>query len=684
MLVLGIVLLSGSKLPIPRSGDNITERISAVSNSKIDPCQDFSRFACTRIVPETTGANETVMKSTMDENTRIMLHEIKSVLEEPRIDDESEVITMTRQLFNECRMYNSSNYYSDLKWLPFFTDDKPIIEWPITEEQWNQSETSLERILALVFTHGGEGIFDIKVALDKEDGSRILLIFRRGIENNLSDDDIFEHYEKLSQSVQALNEEKRELSPSEGEGEIFKFKNKFDKLMKGSKCDSDKFEVWGGKKKFVKVNLDYIQSQIPQINWIALVQNIFEILELEEPEINVVYFPCFQFFYELGNLIEETGRRTVSNYLIFRFFVDFKLQYLALENSPYEHPSRGTHCAKIVNDGLKGAVAHLYQKKYPIKSADKIVQRMMYYLKIAFRQMVSKQTWIPVEGMDQVKNELIEKLLHMKTTIGFSELISNATSVDELYYDLELYENSFILNILKIKKFQLAFTLMLLSGEHPVVELHLDILGVGAYYIPSTNKIMIPYGSLISPIFHKDYPMYLNFANLGFILAHEIVHGFDNVGIQYDKHGLFGSSWPKEFQMAFTNQAICLVEQYEKFRIPLIDRFVDGYLTLGENICDNAAVPLTLLAYEMWAKDHIDEVQEPLLPGSNFTIPQIFYIAFGQMWCQISNKAISQIQAQDVHSPGPLRVKGVIQNDPKFGQTFGCPIGTPMNPTQHD
>ncbi|CAG7827095.1 unnamed protein product, partial [Allacma fusca] len=75
------------------------------------------------------------------------------------------------------------------------------------------------------------------------------------------------------------------------------------------------------------------------INWIALVQNIFKILDLEEPEIDV-YFPCYQFFYELGNLIEETGRRTVSNYLISSFAVDFKLKYLALENSPYEYPTR--------------------------------------------------------------------------------------------------------------------------------------------------------------------------------------------------------------------------------------------------------------------------------------------------------------------------------------------------------
>ncbi|CAG7660021.1 unnamed protein product [Allacma fusca] len=271
----------------------------------------------------------------------------------------------------------------------------------------------------------------------------------------------------------------------------------------------------------------------------------------------------------------------------------------------------------------------------------------------------------------------------MKTTIGFSEFISDATFVDALYYGLELSERSFTLNILKIKKFQLAYTLMSMSEIDSVVELlHFDIVGVGGYYIPSMNKIMIPYGSLLSPIFHKDYPMYLNFANLGFILAHEIVHGFDNSGILYDKHGNVGSSWPKNFQMAFTNQAICFVEQYEKFRIPLIDTFVDGYLTLGENICDNAAVPLTLLAYEMWAKDHTDEVQEPLLPGSNFTIPQIFYIAIGQIWCQISNKAISQIQAQDVHSPEPLRVKGVIQNDPNFGHIFDCPIGTPMNPTR--
>ncbi|CAG7723306.1 unnamed protein product [Allacma fusca] len=84
----------------------------------------------------------------------------------------------------------------------------------------------------------------------------------------------------------------------------------------------------------------------------------------------------------------------------------------------------------------------------------------------------------------------------------------------------------------------------------------------------------------------------------------------------------------------------------------------------------------------MWAKDH--GVHETLLPQSNFTIEQIFYIATiatGQMECQ-TNQVISQMQSQDVHSPGPLRVKGVIQNSPNFGHIFGCPVGTPMNPTR--
>ncbi|CAG7720701.1 unnamed protein product, partial [Allacma fusca] len=348
------------------------------------------------------------------------------------------------------------------------------------------------------------------------------------------------------------------------------------------------------------------------------------------------------------------------------------------------------NCASIVIDGFGIALKYLHYQKYPMASAEKIIKEMFYYLKMAFRQIISNQAWIPEAGKDQVTNELIEKLMQMTQSIKINSQkdIMNDTIVDALYDGLKLNESSFILNVLKLKKFQVARLLM------NVNEIFSESMGPGfkpfdvnAYYNRELNSIVyiceglqeIPADLLHYPMFHKDYPMYLNFANLGTILAHEMAHGFDNTSIYYYKDGNFNSSWPDDFQTAFGNQAICFVEQYEKFKVPHIDKFVDGYLTLDENICDNTALPLALLAYEMWAKDH--DVHEPLLPQSNFTIEQIFFIATGQMECQ-TNQVISQMQAQDVHSPGPLRVKGVIQNSPNFGHIFGCPVGTPMNPTR--
>jgi predicted metalloendopeptidase len=182
------------------------------------------------------------------------------------------------------------------------------------------------------------------------------------------------------------------------------------------------------------------------------------------------------------------------------------------------------------------------------------------------------------------------------------------------------------------------------------------------------------------PLFDESYPMYLNFASLGFLLGHELAHGLDSIGRYFDKDGDISSWWPQEAEASFNTKAACFADQYGKFKIPQVDEFVDGYQTLGDNISDNVALRISWLAYKMWAQDH--NMEELPLPGTNFTVSQIFYVTFSQIWCEsLSKEDYYQKYIGDVHSPGQFRVVGVVQNDAEFGDIFDCPRGTPMNPT---
>lgn len=105
------------------------------------------------------------------------------------------------------------------------------------------------------------------------------------------------------------------------------------------------------------------------------------------------------------------------------------------------------------------------------------------------------------------------------------------------------------------------------------------------------------------------------------------------IGRHYDRDGNFTSSWwPDEVISAFKTQAICFADQYAKFEMPMVNTNVDGNETLADNVCDNSALRVAFLAYQLWVQDH---GVEPSLPGVNFTIPQIFYISYGQVSTQL-------------------------------------------------
>lgn len=172
------------------------------------------------------------------------------------------------------------------------------------------------------------------------------------------------------------------------------------------------------------------------------------------------------------------------------------------------------------------------------------------------------------------------------------------------------------------------------------------------------------------------------------------------IGRHYDKDGNFTSNWwPDEVISAFKSQAICIADQYAKFEIPMVNKNVDGNETLADNVCDNSALRVSWLAYQMWAKDH--NIIEPSLPGLDYTIPQIFYISYGQVshltlvtisifsnnniflsqiWCEVNSKEGYEQYVRDTHSPGQFRTLGVVQNNKYFGDIFHCPKNSPMNP----
>jgi predicted metalloendopeptidase len=186
------------------------------------------------------------------------------------------------------------------------------------------------------------------------------------------------------------------------------------------------------------------------------------------------------------------------------------------------------------------------------------------------------------------------------------------------------------------------------------------------------NDITFPAGILQPPFFDKRMDDAVNYGGIGAVIGHELTHGFDDQGSQYDKDGNFKSWWTRADRKEFDTRTDCIKNEYSDF-VAVEDVHLNGKLTLGENTADNGGVRI---AYEA-LKDDLKGKDEKKLDG--FTPEQRFFLGFGQIWCQNITPEAARLRAKvDPHSPGQYRVNGVVSNMPEFQQAFGCKAGQPM------
>ncbi|TMW40198.1 hypothetical protein DOY81_014722, partial [Sarcophaga bullata] len=173
----------------------------------------------------------------------------------------------------------------------------------------------------------------------------------------------------------------------------------------------------------------------------------------------------------------------------------------------------------------------------------------------------------------------------------------------------------------------------------------------------------------------------LNYGSIGTILGHELTHGFDDSGRMFDKNGNLVQWWSNDTISEYINRTECFIDQYSHYYLPDIEEYIDGELTLGENIADNGGMREAFHAYRLYVREYGREKMK--LPGlEHFTHEQLFFISFGNLWCESYTPAASRYALEDSHCPGKIRLRGVLTNSHEFANTFKCPRGSGMNPDE--
>jgi endothelin-converting enzyme/putative endopeptidase len=199
---------------------------------------------------------------------------------------------------------------------------------------------------------------------------------------------------------------------------------------------------------------------------------------------------------------------------------------------------------------------------------------------------------------------------------------------------------------------------------------------VNAYYNPQMNDINFPAGILQPPFYDPKADDAVNYGDAGGVIGHELTHGFDDEGSQFDAKGNLENWWTPADRKEFDSRTACVAHEYDQF-IAVDDVHLNGKLTLGENVADIGGLKLALMAFMQRAAGLAADQESEF----GLSPEQRFFVSYGQGWCENDTPEMMRLQAQtDPHSITKYRVNGVVVNLPEFQKAFSCKPGSPMAP----
>jgi endothelin-converting enzyme/putative endopeptidase len=322
---------------------------------------------------------------------------------------------------------------------------------------------------------------------------------------------------------------------------------------------------------------------------------------------------------------------------------------------------RWKRCTQYVDDYLGEGLGQAYVEKYFPREAKQQALKMVKEIQAAMEQDISSLTWMS----PATRQQALVKLHAMANKIGYPDKWRD-------YSKLEIVRGDELGNVERARQFE--FNRQLAKVGKPVDRGEWDMTPptVNAYYNPQMNDINFPAGVLQPPAFDPNSDAAPNYGDTGGTIGHELTHGFDDEGRQFDAQGNLRDWWTADDAKEFEKRATCISDQYSTYTI-IDDIKINGKLTLGEDVADLGGL---ILAYMAWKEDTKGQKLEPI---EGLTPEQRFFIGYGQSWCGHVRDETKRLRATiDPHSPEKYRTNGVVSNMPEFQEAFHCRAGSPM------
>lgn len=381
------------------------------------------------------------------------------------------------------------------------------------------------------------------------------------------------------------------------------------------------------------------------------------------------------FFKSLDQILSSTRLDDVKSYLTWHYisayaaflskpFVeenfDFYQRYLA---GTKELPPRWKRCVRDTDRALGDALGQKYVERAFAGQSKEKTQELVNVIEKKMAADIDSLPWMSAA----TKQQALLKLKGVTNKIGYPEKWKDYSSV-------RVTDTNLVANVAGAREYENRRDQNKIGKPVDRAEFHMTPPTVNAYYSPLENNINFPAGILQPPFYQSGADMAVNFGGIGAVIGHELTHGFDDQGRQFDADGNLRDWWTKQDNEEFKKRVDCIANEYSQFS-PVEGVKLNGRLTLGENGADNAGIRLAFMALLGGLED--GSIAKEKLDG--YTPEQRFFLGYAQVWCQNQRpESLRNSVRTNPHSPGEFRVNGVVQNAPEFGSAFGCSAGQPM------
>lgn len=625
-------------------------------DSSIDPCQDFYQYSCgswiknTELPPDKISftksfssiaeENEILLKNILEENWPLIGPFYKSCMNLPTINQNG--ITPTQTLFDEITAIHDT--------------------------------TSLLQTIGHLHNHGISALFAFFVDTDSKDPSMTLPTFwQSGLGMPNKDyyaegpnfQDLQNKYKQYITQIFSL------FSQDSGVANlIFEYEKELAKFSLSPTEMRDPESVYH------KQDLTSFQLTTPNLAWNEYLS------QRGAPSFSSVNVGMPNFFSGINQLIQSQPLETTKLYLRWHLFLstghllsqnilDIRFNWSHALYGSKQPPARWKYCVSQSDSLLGELLGRYFVERHFSGESKNIAQQLVSDLEESFSSNLKTLDWMT----EETKKAAEIKLRHITNKIGYP---NNWTD----YNSLHLLEDKYFENHMKMQLFYNQKEMNKIGKPVDKSEWFMTPSQVNAYYNPSANEIVFPAAILQPPFFKQNYPAFANFGGIGAVVGHEITHGFDDQGRQFDETGLLRNWWKEEDIQAFTEKAQCVVDAYNNYEV-LPGLFINGKLTEGENLADLGGLRISYKAYKEWIKSKeegmTDEEMKKYFPG--LTSDQLFFISFAQVWCsKQTDEYAAWLTNTNPHSLAKFRAIGATSNLNHFWDAFKCDVNTPMHP----